>query len=150
MARPKKVQEAVEEQGAEAEAPASQPEKVKPVHVSTKQLTGDGKRYASDVQQRVFERQAAKSKAKEDRAEAIWKQAKEVAKTPTFIQFKDRNGEFVPALVLGVEDTQKKDKGGPVLDENNEPVMEAKLKLYVFSNIDEPRKVLYSFEDGGK
>jgi hypothetical protein len=63
------------------------------------------------------------------------------------VPYKDRNGEIVPALVLGVEDVQKKDKGGAVLDENNEPVMEAQLKVYIFSNIDEPRKALYSFTE---
>jgi hypothetical protein len=155
MARPKKVQEAVEEQGAEAEAPASQPEVSKPkvdssVSKSTTVVAGNGKRFASEIQERVFARQEAARKAKEKRKSDILEQAEKASKEFNFIviPYKDRNGDIVPAIVLGVEDVQKKDNGGPLLDENNEPVMEAKLRVYVLSSIDEPRKVLHSLEGG--
>jgi hypothetical protein len=138
MARPKKTDGG--ETGAEAEAPVSQPE-VKAV-----------KKFVSDVQERVMARQAAVKKATEKRKADILEKAKEASKdiNVVFVPYKDRNGEIVPALVLGVEDTFKKDKGGQVFDENNEPVMEAKLKVYVFSNIDEPRKTLYNFTEETK
>lgn len=129
------------------ELPASP--KVVLKNITTKELTGDGKRFASEVQQRVFDRIEKARLAKEKRKSDALKLAREASKKLdlVFIPYKDRNGEIVPALVVGVEDTRKKDKGGDVLDENNEPVMEAKLKVYVFSNIDEPRKVLHSIEE---
>lgn len=116
--------------------------------VSTKERTVQ--RFASEVQQRVFDRAKAREAAKDKRRADILKQAEEAAKGYKLIviPYKDRNEEIVPAIVLGVIDQPKKDKGGHVLDENNEQVMESVLRLFVLSNIDEPRKVLYNF--GGK
>lgn len=116
--------------------------------VSTKDLTAQ--RFASDVQKRVFERAEARKQAEEKRKADILKQAEEAAKgfKLIVIPYTDRNGEIVPAIVLGTVDQPKKDKGGPVLDENNEQIMECALRLFVLSNIDEPRKVFHTF--GGK
>lgn len=104
-------------------------------------------KFASEVQERVMARQKAKADDKAKRIVEVLAKAKSKKIDVVFVPYKDRNGEIVPALVLGVEDTFKKDKGGQVFDENNEPVMEAKLRVYVFSNIDEPRKVLYTFSE---
>lgn len=117
-------------------------------HVSTKERTVQN--FASEVQKRVMERAQARKDAEAKRKADVLKQAEEAAKGYKLIviPYTDRNGEIVPAIVLGTVDQPKKDKGGHILDENNEQVMESVLRLFVLSNIDEPRKVLYSF--GGK
>jgi hypothetical protein len=113
-------------------------------------VDGETKKYLNAIQKKVFERQEGVKIAKEKRISDALDAARESAKgfELIVIPYKDRNEEIVPAIVLGVVDQPKKDKGGPVMNEFNEQVMESVLRIYVLSNIDEPRKVLYNI--GGK
>jgi hypothetical protein len=66
---------------------------------------------------------------------------------PVFVPYKDRDGKIVPALVLGLSLTEKRDPhtNELILSPGREVQQEYRASVWVFSNASEPHRAVYSF-----
>ncbi len=64
---------------------------------------------------------------------------------PLFVPYKDRDGKTVPALVLGLFQTEKRDPKTQelILTKDREVQLSVKASVWVFSNMSEPHRAVY-------
>lgn len=137
MGRPKKVVEQPESLGTEVEQP---PVKAEAVEVVSKpQLVAN----ALDAKKKALAKEEADlaDKLKEVSAEFM-----AGTKAPLFVPYKDRDGKIVPALVLGLFQTEKRDPhtNELILSKDREVQREFRASVWVFSNMSEPHRAVYS------
>ncbi len=84
------------------------------------------------------------------KADALVKANKDVIGSGLILPFTDRDGSIVPALVLGMEDVPARDANGPLQDDQNQPIFEARFIVWIFSKIDVPRRGTYVFPAADK